>query len=72
MYQQTNKQMKNILIPIFALLTLSIHEVDAKQTKVFSGNSAWQVERAAVEAGYDYPDAEMKCSARCRQRWAKD
>ncbi len=66
--------MKNFLflVPIICLSSLAIHEVEAKQTKVFSGKTVWQVERAAKEAGYDYPDADMKCSARCRQRWAKD
>jgi hypothetical protein len=62
----------NIFLVLFAVATLAIPEVNAKTTRVFSGESAWEVQRAAEQAGYDYPDAEMKCSQRCRQRWAKN
>ncbi len=46
--------------------------VQAKTTRTFSGSNPGEVEKKARQAGYDYPDGEMSCSARCNQRWARD
>jgi len=46
--------------------------VEAKTTRTFSGSNPGEVEKNARQAGYDYPDGEMKCSSRCNQRWGKD
>ena len=64
--------MKKAILLIIALSSLAIPELEAKTTRVFAGNAPWQVERAAKEAGYDYPSSKMECSQRCRQRWAQD
>jgi hypothetical protein len=58
---------------ILALVLIASSSVaEAKTTKVFSGKEPYEVERAAKQAGYEYSDDGMKCTPRCRQRWAKD
>lgn len=47
-------------------------EAQAKTTRSFSGSNPGEVQKNAHQAGFDYPDGEMKCSSRCEQRWAKD
>jgi hypothetical protein len=60
---------------IFLAFTLGMQNFNpaqAKSTRNFSGSNPAEVEKNARRAGFDYPDAEMKCSSRCNQRWAKD
>lgn len=65
--------MNNLVRALVALVLVASSSVgEAKTTKVFSGKEPYEVERAAKQAGYEYPDNEMKCTPRCRQRWAKE
>jgi len=54
------------------LASVLVLPVEAKTTRTFSGSNPGEVEKNARQAGYDYPDGEMKCSSRCNQRWGKD
>ena len=54
------------------LASVLVLPVEAKTTRTFSGSNPGEVENNARQAGYDYPDGEMKCSSRCNQRWGKD
>ncbi|KZR65020.1 hypothetical protein PMIT1306_00701 [Prochlorococcus sp. MIT 1306] len=65
--------MRMITITATALLLLSVQiPAQAKTTRTFSGSNPAEVEKNARKAGYSYPESEMKCSARCNQRWSRD
>ena len=65
--------MKTFTLASIATLVLLVGSVvEAKSTRSFSGDNPAEVEKNARNAGFEYPDGKMECSARCTQRWGRD
>jgi len=62
--------MKALLVSLLLLVPAAAEAYTV--TKVFSGDTPHKVYQYAQQAGYEYPTEEIRCSQRCRQRWAKD